>query len=51
MKIRTKTNRVKILRTLKAENAEKLRSISFYSKKDQSHILDELLEGYEWRKR
>lgn len=41
-----KHKRVKILRTLKAENAEKLRNISFYSKKNQSQILDELLEGY-----
>jgi hypothetical protein len=41
-----KSKRVKILRTLKETNAEKLRSISFYSKKNQSQILDELLEGY-----
>jgi len=40
-----KSKRVKILRTLKLENAEKLKNLSFYSKKNQSQILDELLEG------
>jgi len=39
--------RVKILRTLKAENADKLRDIAYFSKKNQSEILDQLLE--EWK--
>jgi len=38
--------RVKIFRTLKADNADKLRDIAYFSKKNQSQILDLLLEGY-----
>jgi hypothetical protein len=41
-----KPKRVKILRTLKPENAEILRTEAFVMRKSQSQILDELLEGY-----